>query len=341
MKKLKIMLSILVLLVAIVIMGEVEAASITTSPSSISIAEGETTTFTIKANNATGNIVIKSSDSSIASVSPSSSWIENNSITVTVIAKRAGTATISAYSTKTEGVSSVANSEDGSSVDVKASCSITVKTKTVVPPAPKPEPEPTPNPGGSTGGTTSGGTTTKPSGNTSKKETTTKKEEKELPEEKEEKEEATPPFGLSSLIITAVKGNEEKEEITLTPNFQMDCYEYTCNVSTEITKIEIAKDAGIYNEYITIEQEESLKPGENIIKIKMAKEGQEEVCYTIKVIKEEAEETVALLEENTMSKEEFKITMPIIPFMIMQLGIIVIEVITIKYIPWRRIFKRK
>jgi hypothetical protein len=73
----------------------VEAAGgISTSTSSLSITEGSSKTFTIKANNAAGRIDISSSNTGVATVSASSAFLDNNSVTITVKGKKVGTAKV-------------------------------------------------------------------------------------------------------------------------------------------------------------------------------------------------------------------------------------------------------
>ena len=71
------------------------AGSVTVSRSSISMNVGTSTTFNIVASNAVGSINVVSSNPSVATVSIGSTWIENQTITVTVTGKSAGSATIS------------------------------------------------------------------------------------------------------------------------------------------------------------------------------------------------------------------------------------------------------
>jgi len=75
------------------------AGSINPSTTNINVEKGKTTTFTIRANNVAGNVLIQSSDTSAVSVSPSSYFFDtapggNESVTVTVTAHKAGTASI-------------------------------------------------------------------------------------------------------------------------------------------------------------------------------------------------------------------------------------------------------
>lgn len=67
------------------------------STSSLNITKGESKTFTITANNSAGRIDISSTNSSIASVSKSSSFLDMTSDTITVTANNVGSTTIKIY----------------------------------------------------------------------------------------------------------------------------------------------------------------------------------------------------------------------------------------------------
>ncbi len=64
------------------------AGSFSLSKSSSSITEGKKDSFTINGSNTTGRVDITSSNTSVATVSSSSQWLENNSTTVTITAKK-------------------------------------------------------------------------------------------------------------------------------------------------------------------------------------------------------------------------------------------------------------
>jgi len=199
---------------------------------------------------------------------------------------------------------------------------------------------------------------------------------------KEEQEEATPQFGICRLILKGIKNMqneygeniEESTDIDISPTFNIDTYEYTCNVNSDIKRIDIIQDSGIYNENVIIQNLEELKVGENIITIKISKEGYGDLTYRIKVSKEkevlktdattfsnkeneiletspttnaikenEISETTSTAIENKNKKQnnEIIISMSLISFIIMQLLIIVTEIVLIKLVPWNKIFKKK
>lgn len=70
------------------------AGSLTTSTKNLTITEGSSASFNIKASNAVGRVDISSSNTSIATVSTSNVWIENQSVSVKVKGKKVGTTTI-------------------------------------------------------------------------------------------------------------------------------------------------------------------------------------------------------------------------------------------------------
>ena len=91
MKGLKKLLFTLLLVLPSIVLA---AGSVTVNKTSISIANGEATTFTITAKNSAGKVTIKSNNTSVVTVNKSSEWIEKNSLTVTVKSAGVGSTTI-------------------------------------------------------------------------------------------------------------------------------------------------------------------------------------------------------------------------------------------------------
>lgn len=121
-KILKIYLCLIMLFIFISCTAQVFAAgSFSLSKSSSSITEGKTDSFTINGSNATGRVNITSSDTSVATISSSNQWLENNSVTVTITAKKAGTAKIT--------VSGTIADNDGVEDTVTKTINVTVKAK--------------------------------------------------------------------------------------------------------------------------------------------------------------------------------------------------------------------
>ena len=81
-------------LIALLPLPIAEAASFTVSKTNVTVDTGESTTITISASTHTGRIDIISSNPSVAEVNEKSLWVENNSKTITISAKSAGTAKI-------------------------------------------------------------------------------------------------------------------------------------------------------------------------------------------------------------------------------------------------------
>ena len=121
-KLFKISLCLIMLFTFIACTAQVFAAgNFTLSKSSSSITEGKTDSFTINGSNATGRVDITSSNTSVATVSSSSQWLENNSASITITAKKAGTAKIT--------VSGTVADKDGNEATVTKTISVTVKAK--------------------------------------------------------------------------------------------------------------------------------------------------------------------------------------------------------------------
>ena len=115
-------LIIAILLFFLMINNSVFAAgSFSLNKTSATITEGKTTTFSINGSGATGRVDITSSDTSVATVSSPSEWLENSSSIITITAKKAGTATITVTGT-------VADSE-GAEATITKTVKVTVKAK--------------------------------------------------------------------------------------------------------------------------------------------------------------------------------------------------------------------
>lgn len=68
--------------------------SVSLNKSNVSLTQGNSTSVTITANDATGNISVSSSNSNVATASLSTDWLENSSATINIRAVGIGTATI-------------------------------------------------------------------------------------------------------------------------------------------------------------------------------------------------------------------------------------------------------
>lgn len=137
----------LILIIIWTLTGQVQAAgSFVVSKSSVSLTEGETTTFNVSVSNCEGKFTISSSDSSIVKVSSGAVWpTEQKAETITITALKAGTATITVTATDVAD-----NSTEPQEVTGSKSISVTVKAKSTS--------------GSNSGsGNNTGGSTTKPS----------------------------------------------------------------------------------------------------------------------------------------------------------------------------------
>lgn len=86
------------------------------------------------------------------------------------------------------------------------------------------------------------------------------------------------------LRLTAIALQEDLNLI-LNPTFNPEVFEYTLEVGADVEKIELSGIPNINDAKVTISGNEKLVEGENTITLKIAKEGMEEVTYTIKVTK--------------------------------------------------------
>ncbi len=144
-------------------------------------------------------------------------------------------------------------------------------------------------------------------------------------EENKEDQGTVAEFGITSLYVYGIKESGQSEMLELFPEFDINTYEYTCNVSYDIVSIELEEEANEYKDFVKIEGlDDSLKVGENIIKITLDDEQGNFKQYIIKVIKEETKEVV----NSDVVKDEkgiIKFTIP--QFILLQLSIIVLEIL--------------
>lgn len=295
-----------IIIMFIALESDVLAASLTLT-SSKTITVGETQSITI-GSGVTGRVDITSSDPSVVSISTSRLWIENGSASVSITAKKEGSATI------TVKASSLASSEDGSKVTGEKKCNVIVKAKQK-PIEQKPE-TPTKTP-------------------TTNKTTTTKTENKKTEKAKEkvvetkEKEEATPELGIHSLKLIGIKENGEEVEVSLDKEFNIKTFDYTCNVTNDIKSLKIEKEAYEYNDLVQISGlEEELKVGENTITLKLSSDGKE-VTYTIKITKEEKLETDETLltnaEPEKQKTEGIIVSIPLVWFIVLEVVLVTVS----------------
>lgn len=110
------------------------AASYSISVTSKSVTVGNSVTLKISGSNLLGRFNITSSNSSVASLSNSSIWVENNTQSITIKTKKVGTTTI------TVTPEDISDSDSGAELSLsKKTITITVKEPVVVDNTPKPK----------------------------------------------------------------------------------------------------------------------------------------------------------------------------------------------------------
>ena len=182
--------------------------------------------------------------------------------------------------------------------------------------------------------------TTKTNNNTSKTNTQNKPEETIIPEE------ATPQFGIYGLTVSGVKENGEEAELSFTPEFNINVFEYNMEVENDIVDLKITPYADPYSEFVSIEKPDKLNVGENEILIKIAN-NENNITYKIKVIKKES--SISVTEENSeldnidanMQVGPKTVTMPVWLFTLIILFIIIVEAIILKWNFIINLVKRK
>lgn len=321
MKKIKnsTIFAIILTILVIGIHTNIHAAGMGMSINKSSAYVGDSFSITISGIN--GKVSI-SGNSNVSLSESGTKWVEG-SMTITGTAKSVGTGTITVTP-----IDASTTGADPVEVTKAVSKSITIKEKEKMV-----ETSPAQT-------TTS---TTETSKNTTSTTSNTKTAAKTKVETKVEDN-----FYISAITLKGIKENGEQVEIGISPEFNKDTYEYTCNIAADIQKIDLQKDAGDYTNSIVVTGLDELTEGENTIKLLLAAEDHESKTYTIKVIKEakevienepepEQEENI----ENNKEKAETKmISMPVYLFIIMQIIIIMVEVIVIYFIPWKKIIKK-
>lgn len=267
----------LIICTFIISINYVKAASYDVTVTSKTVTVGNSVTLTIKGNDLAGRFDLSSSNSSVASLSNNSLFIDNNSTSITITAKSVGTATITIIPTDV-------TAYDNNTITGNKTITITVKDK------------PTSNP--STGGNNSG-TTTNPTP-TKKKSTNNylssltiegytldkefKKDETEysiMVENDVNKIKINAQLDDSSAKVTGIGEVEVKEginklEIKVTAE-NGSTRIYTLNVTVkELNPVEVTINK---KKYTIIRKEGELEPPENYEKSSI-KIGEEEVlCY--------------------------------------------------------------
>lgn len=303
MKLKNIIIALIVFIMAVVIHTNVNAAGIGMKINKSSAYVGDTFSVTISGIN--GKVKI-SGNSNISLSTSGTQWVEG-SMTITGTTKSVGTGIITV--TPIDVSTSGANPEEVTSGNSK---SITISEK----PTQQSEPQKP--------------TQTTTNNNKTTKKTENKKTEKPVVETKE-KEEASSEFGIHLLKLIGVKENKEEVEIALDKAFNIKTFEYTCNIANDIKTVRIEKEAYEYNDLVQISGlEEELKVGENNVILKLAKDGKE-LSYHIKITKEEPKQEVMetnSIPEQTQQKETIMVSMPLIWFILLEIVIVALSVVT-------------
>ena len=261
----------------IISINYVKAASYDVTVTSKTVTVGNSVTLTIKGNDLAGRFDLSSSNSSVASLSKNSLFIDNNSTSITITAKSVGTATITIIPTDV-------TAYDNNTITGNKTITITVNNK----------PTSNPSTGGNNSGTTTNTTPTKKKSTNNYLSSLTiegytldkefKKDETEysiMVENDVNKIKINAQLDDSSAKVTGIGEVEVKEginklEIKVTAE-NGSTRIYTLNVTVkELNPIEVTINK---KKYTIIRKEGELEPPENYEKSSI-KIGEEEVlCY--------------------------------------------------------------
>lgn len=267
----------LIICTFIISINYVKAASYDVTVTSKTVTIGNSVTLTIKGNDLAGRFDLSSSNSSVASLSNNSLFIDNNSASITITAKSVGTTTITIIPTDV-------TAYDNNTITGNKTITITVKDK----------PTSNPSTGGNNSGTTTNTTPTKKKSTNNYLSSLTiegytldkefKKEETEysiMVENDVNKIKINAQLDDSSAKVTGIGEVEVKEginklEIKVTAE-NGSTRTYTLNVTVkELNPIEVTINK---KKYTIIRKEGELEPPENYEKSSI-KIGEEEVlCY--------------------------------------------------------------
>lgn len=303
----------IIFIMAILINTNVYAAGIGMSINKSSAYVGDSFSVTISGIN--GKVKI-SGNSNISLSTSGTQWVEGSmTITGTTKSEGTGTITVTPIDASTTGADPV-EVTTGASKNIKIT-----KKQEQTPQQPQTPPTTTTN-------------------KTSNKDNN--KKDKEKVTETKEKEEATPELGIHLLKLIGVKENAEEVEIALDKEFNIKTFDYLCNVENDVKTLKIEKEAYEYNDIVQISGlDEELKVGENIITLKLSNKGKD-VTYTIKVTKQEKQETneTKLISAEPEERKEMIVSIPLVWFILLELAIVVVSVtvtiLVLKYLKTNR-----
>lgn len=313
-KKVKYIISLVIIITIILLASKVYAASANLSVSASSVTVGDTITITISGNAASWNLEL--SGATTGNMADVTSTGENENITM-------GTYT---YKTTQEGdvtfkLKGVVSNSDYTKKNIDVTKTITVKAKQTTPdptPTPEPEPTPTPEPEKPTEPTftdtnktmySTGNINLRTSWSTSSSATSIEKgTELNVTGTSTEKINGYVWYRVSyngqtkyvaSSLLTSTKPEEETksdnanlkslvvENFDIIPNFSSDVTEYTLDVTSEVNELTIKAEPEDSKATVTIKGEKELKEGENTVIISVDAEDGTTKLYEIKVTKKE------------------------------------------------------
>ena len=106
---------------------------------------------------------------------------------------------------------------------------------------------------------------------------------------------------LSAITLLAVSTDGSTQEIFLNKEISDDVFEYSCDVYSDVNKIQIETTSGKSDANITITGNENLKEGQNTITIELKDDSGNETIYKIQVNKQYSRGNEAKAEENNSS----------------------------------------
>ena len=313
-KKVKYIISLVIIITIILLASKVYAASANLSVSASSVTVGDTITITISGNAASWNLEL--SGATTGNMADVTSTGENENVTM-------GTYT---YKTTKEGdvtfkLKGVVSDSDYTKKNIDVTKTITVKAKQTTPdPTPTPEPEPTPTPEPErppeptftdTNKTmySTGNINLRTSWSTSSSATSIEKgTELTVTGTSKEKVNGYVWYRVSyngqtkyvaSSLLTSTKPEEETksdnanlkslvvENFDIIPNFSSDVTEYTLDVTSEVNELTIKAEPEDSKATVTIKGEKELKEGENTVIISVDAEDGTTKLYEIKVTKKD------------------------------------------------------
>lgn len=313
-KKVKYIISLVIIITIILLASKVYAASANLSVSASSVTVGDTITITISGNAASWNLEL--SGATTGNMADVTSTGENENITM-------GTYT---YKTTQEGdvtfkLKGVVSNSDYTKKNIDVTKTITVKAKQTTPdptPTPEPEPTPTPEPEKPTEPTftdtnktmySTGNINLRASWSTSSSATSIEKgTELNVTGTSTEKINGYVWYRVSyngqtkyvaSSLLTSTKPEEETksdnanlkslvvENFDIIPNFSSDVTEYTLDVTSEVNELTIKAEPEDSKATVTIKGEKELKEGENTVIISVDAEDGTTKLYEIKVTKKD------------------------------------------------------